>query len=248
VVLVAWTASRLAAAWAQSRRSDVYEAASGLLTLAPRQPQAAELRLLIAALGPTEPDQAKLLASASEITDSARRAALGTQLLALAPERTWLTKLIPGAVDPAAGESAILAAAVADAKRTPAGISEILVIRCLQAGQFELADALIAAADGKRQADLASLPGLLNGKAFAADAPRVSTPRSSNQTLSFHLTNLAGALPTKVIAVQIGISTVPSEQIRRLGTLVAVPLSVSGAQDVNISYDGKLIYAAKLTL
>ena len=248
VVLTAWTASRLSAAWAQSKRSDIYEAASGLLTLAPRHPQAAELRLLIAALGPIEPNQAKLIAIAAEITDASRRATLGKQLLALAPERSSLTMLIPGAVDPAAGESAALAAAIANAKRTPATISEALVIRCLQAGKFDLADALIAAADGKHQTDLAKLPGLLNGEAFTTDATRISTPLSSNQTLSFHLTNLTGALPTKSITVKIGDTEVPNEQIRRLGTLIAVPLRVAGARDISISYDGKVVYAANLTL
>ena len=248
VVLTAWAASRLSAAWAQSRRSDIYEAASGLLTLAPRHPQAAELRLLIAALGPAEPSQPKLIAIAAEITDVSRRAALGKHLLALAPERTALALLIPGAVDPAAGEAAALAAAVANAKRAPASISETLVIRSLQAGRFDLADELIAAVDGKRQADLATLPGLLNGEAFVTDQARVSQPIISAQTLSFHLTNLSGALPTKAIIVNIGDSEVPSDQIRRLGTLIAVPLRVSGARDIRISYDGTVVYAANLTL
>ena len=248
VVLAAWTASRLSAAWAQGRRSDIYEAASGLLTLVPRHPQAAELRLLLAALGPAEPTKAKLIAIAAEITDVSRRATLGRQLRALAPERTMLAMLVPGAVDPADGESAVLAAAVAEAKRAPATISEVLVIRCLQAGKLDLADALIAAAVGKRQTELATLPGLLTGEAFVADNARVSPPVSSNQTLSFHLTNLAGALPTKPIAVTIGGSTLPNELIRRQGTLVSVPLHMSGPQDVSISYDGKLVYAANLTL
>lgn len=156
--------------------------------------------------------------------------------------------LIPGAVDPAAGEAAALAAAVATAKSTPATISAALVIRCLQAGKPDLADALIAAADSTRQTELAKLPGLLNGEAFAGDAARVSPPISSNQTLTFHLTNLVGALPTKAITIKIGDLTVPNEQIRRLGTLIAVPLRVSGAHDISISYDGTVIYAANLTL
>ena len=247
VVLAAWTASRLSAAWAQGKRSDIYEAASGLLTLAPRHPQAAELRLLLAALGPAEPHQAQLSAIAAEITDVARRATLGKHLLALAPERPSLAMLIPGALDPAAGDAA-LAAAVSSAQRAPATISEALVIRCLQAGKFDLVDALIAAADSTRQTDLATLPGLLTGEAFTSDKARISPPLSSNQTLSFHLTNRAGALPTKAITVKIGATEVPSAQIRRFGTLIAVPLRVAGAQDLSISYDGNVVYAANLRL
>ena len=48
--------------------------------------------------------------------------------------------------------------------------------------------------------------------------------------------------------MKIGATEVPSAQIRRFGTLIAVPLRVAGAQDLSISYDGNVVYAANLRL
>lgn len=248
-VLAAWNASRLSAAWAARSRTDVFEAASALLTIAPRHPQADELTLLCAALGPEEPTKAKLIAAAAGIEDVDRRGKLGSHLVAMAPERTSLRMLLPGGGDPAAGAAAALQRQVASGKANPTGINEGLVIACLQAGKADLADEVLAAMpDTAKRAELNRLPDLLDGGAFANDLPRATTPVVAGDTLAFHLSNSAGALPTKAITVKIGTLQVPADQIRRIGTLVSVPIKNRGSQDVDIRYDGKPVFAANLSL
>lgn len=248
-VLGAWHASRLSAAWAARSRSDVFESAGALLTIAPRHPQAGELRLLCAALAPDEPAKGKLIAAAAGVEDVDRRVKLGSHLVAMAPERTALRMLLPGAGDPAAGAAAALQRVVASAKANPTGINEGVVIACLQAGKADLADEVMAAMpDTAKRAELSRLPDLLDGGAFANDLPRATPPVVSGDTLAFHLSNNAGALPTKTITVKIGATTVPADQIRRIGTLVSVPIKNRGSQDVDIRYDGKPVFAANLSL
>lgn len=248
-VLAAWNASRLAAAWTARSRTDVYEAASALLTIAPGHPQAGELRLVVAALAPEEPAKGKLIAAAAGVADVDRRGKLGSHLVAMAPERTSLRMLLPGGGDPAAGAAAVLQRQVASAKANPNGINEGLVIACLQAGKGELADELMAAMpDGARKTELNRLPDLLDGHAFANDLARATPPVVVGDTLAFHLSNNAGALPTKVITVRIGTVQVPATQIQRVGTLVSVPIKNHGSQDVDIGYDGKSVFAANLSL
>jgi hypothetical protein len=71
---------------------------------------------------------------------------------------------------------------------------------------------------------------------------------ATGETLAFHLSNKAGALPTKAITVRIGSVQVPADQIRQVGTLVSVPIKNHGPQDVDIGYDGKSVFAANLSL
>ncbi len=246
-VLGNWAAMRLSAALAAKRPTDLYEAASALLTLVPHHPQAAELRLLTAALAP-DVTTAQLIAAAAAITDIERRNRLGQHLVAMVPERTNLRILLPGGGDATAGEAETIRKLVTSAKLNPASINEGLVIRCLQAGKADAADELIAAMSGPRQAELTKLGDLLDGASFSAAPARISQWAVINSTLAFHLSNAAGAIPTKKIGIRVGRIDIPADQIRRLGTLVMVPLKVSGEQDVTVTYDGKPVFAAKLIL
>lgn len=247
-VLTSWAAMRLSAALAAKSPTDLYEAASALLTLAPRHPQTAELRLLVAALAP-EVTTAQLIAAAAAISDIERRNRLGQHLVAMMPERTSLRILLPGGGDAAAGEAEAVRKLVTAAKLNPASINEGLIIRCLQAGKADAADELVTALPaGPRQADMNKLGDLLDGGSFATSPAHISHWSSIDSTLTFHLSNAAGAIPTRKIGIRVGTIDIPADQIRRLGTLVVVPLKVSGEQDITVTYDGKPVFAAKLTL
>ncbi len=246
-VLAAWAAGRLTAAWLAQRQTDVHEAAGTVLLLAPRHPQAADLALIVTALAPQTPTKADLIKVAAEIPDAERRRWLGRQLLALAPERSEL-RLLDGALDAVAMGDAALAAVVSAAKAAPDAINDGVIITCLQAGKPDLADELIALAPAGRKAALSKLQSLVTGGDFTADPPQISPPVAAGEELTFHLSNRAGALPTGRISVTIGQAEVPSDQVRRQGTLICVPLRVHGQQDLRITYDGALVFAANLGL
>ena len=89
---------------------------------------------------------------------------------------------------------------------------------------------------------------LLGGGDFAKSAPQISTPMIIGGQMSFHLSTAQGALPTAKITVRIGGTDVPAESIRRIGTLITFPLKLNGPQAVTVTYDGKPVYAANLSL
>ena len=246
-VLAAWAAGRLTAAWLAHRRTDVYEAAGTVLLLAPRHPQAADLTLIVTALAPQAPRKAELIKVAAEIPDAERRRWLGRHLLALAPERNEL-RMLGGAVGAVASDDAALDAVVASAKAAPEAITDGAIIACLQAGKPDLADELIALAPVGRKAALSKLQSLVTGGDFTADPAQISPPIAAGEDLTFHLSNRAGALPTGRITVTIGQTEIPSDQVRRQGTLICVPLRVRGRQDLRITYDGAVVFAANLGL
>ncbi len=246
-VLTTWAAMRLSAALAAQRPTDLYEAASALQTLVPKHPQAAELRLIIAATAP-DSTTAQLIASAAAISDIERRNRLGQHLVAMLPERTALRILLPGGGNAATGEAETIKRLATTAKLKPSSINEGLIIRCLQAGKADVADELVAVMSGPRQSDFAKFGDLLNGASFATAPARISHWTSINSVLAFHLSNAAGAIPTKKITVRIGTWEVPPDLLRRQGTLMTVPLKTVGEQDVTVTYDGKPVFAAKITL
>lgn len=247
-VLAAWAASRLSAAFAAKQPDDVWQAACMLLTLAPKHPQSPELLVISAGLAPTGVNKSILIAAIAAIIDRERCQRLGVALLTLRPERNELRLLLPGASDPATESANALARLVAIVKTTPDKINEGAVIRCLQAGKTDLADELTAVAPATKQLTFTQLSELLNGGDFAKSAAQISPPMIIGGQLSFHLSTAQGALPTAKIAVRIGTADVPTEAIRRIGTLISVPLKVNGPQPVTVSYDGKPVYAANLSL
>jgi hypothetical protein len=95
---------------------------------------------------------------------------------------------------------------------------------------------------------LSKLQGLVTGGDFTADPAQISPPIAAGEDLTFHLSNRAGALPTGRITVTIGQTEIPSDQVRRQGTLICVPLRVRGRQDLRITYDGAVVFAANLGL
>jgi hypothetical protein len=248
-VLATWTATRLSAAFAAKRPDDVWQAASVLLTLAPKHPQAPELSVICAGLAPSCVAKSALIAAVAAISDRERSERLGVALLTLRPERNELRVLLPGGItDPATEAANALARAVAILKAKPATIHEGAIIRCLQADKPDLADELIAAAPATAQATFSTMTGLLDGDSFAAAPAQVSPPVVVANQLSFQLSNALGALPTKKISIRIGTTEVPSDAIVRFGTLITLPLKINGSQDVTISYDGKPVFAANLSL
>ena len=248
-VLASWAATRLAAAFAAKQPDDVWQAASMLLTLAPKHPQAPELLVITAGLAPSGVAKAALIAAVAAITDRERCERLGVALLSLRPERGELRLLLPGGVtDPATEAANALARLVATLKAKPATIHEGALIRCLQAGKTDLADELTAVAPPAVQTTLTEMGDLLDGASFASAAAQISLPVVVANQLSFHLSNAHGALPSKTIGVRIDTTNVPSDVIRRLGTLITVPLKVNGPHAVTISYDGKPVFAANLSL
>jgi hypothetical protein len=248
-VLATWAATRLSAAFAAKRPDDVWQAASTLLTLAPKHPQAPELLVICAGLAPTGVAKPALIAAVAALSDRERSERLGVALLTLRPERNELRVLLPGGVsDPATEAANALAREVAILKSKPAMIHEGAIIRCLQANKPDLADELIAAAPATAQATYSAMTGLLDGDSFDNAPAQVSPPVVVAGQLSFHLSNALGALPRKKITIRIGTTEVPSEAIVRFGTLITVPLKINGSQDVTISYDGKPVFAANLSL
>lgn len=246
-VLANWAAMRLSAALAAQSPTDLYEAASALQTLAPRHPQAAELRLLIAAVAP-DSTTAQIIAAAAGITDIERRNRLGQHLVAMLPERTALRILLPGGGDAHVSEAETIRKLATAAKLNPTSINEGLIIRCLQAGKADTADELVAAMAEPRKSEFAQFNELLSGASMTTFPAQISQWSALNSLLAFHLSNAAGALPTKKIVIRIGNYEVPPDLIRRQGTLISVPLKVTGEQDVTVMYDGKPIFAAKIPL
>ena len=247
-VLAAWAATRLAAGFAAKSSDDVFQAASMLLTLAPKHPQAAELLVITAGLAPSGISKAALISAIAAITDRDRCESLGIALLNLRPERNELRLLLPGVHDPATESANALARLVAIVKATPEKINEGAVIRCLQAGKNDLADELVAVAPATKQQTLTQLGDLVDGGGFATESAQISPPNIVAGQLSFHLSNANGALPTGKIAIRIGTTDLPAEAIRRLGTLITVPLKINGMQAVTVTYDGKPVYAANVSL
>lgn len=247
-VLAAWAASRLSAAFAAKQPDDVWQAACMLLMLVPKHEQAPELLVISAGLAPTGVNKPALIAAIAAITDRERCQRLGVGLLTMRPERNELRLLMPGNSDPAIESANALARLVAILKATPEQINEGAVIRCLQAGKMDLADELTAAAPAAKQPPLTRMSDLLNGGDFARSAPQISTPMIIAGQLSFHLSTANGALPTAKITVRIGTTDVPNEAIRRIGTLITVSLKVNGPQPVTVTYDGKPVYAANVSL
>ncbi len=248
-VLATWATTRLAAAFAAKQADDVWQAASMLLTLAPKHPQAPELLVITAGLAPAGAAKAALIAAIVAIPDRERCERLGVALLSLRPERSELRLLLPGGVsDPATEAANALARLVATLKAKPATIHEGALIRCLQAGKTDLADELTSVAPPATKPSLVAMGDLLDGGGFASAAAQISSPVVIANQLSFHLSNALGALPTKTIAVRIDTTDLPTDAIRRLGTLITVPLKVNGPHAVTISYDGKPVFAANLSL
>ena len=247
-VLAAWAATRLAAAFAAKQPDDVWQSACMLLTLAPKHPQKPELLVISAGLDPTGVNKPALIAAIATINDRERSQRLGVALLSVRPERNELRLLLPGAGNPATESANALARLVAIVKATPDKINEGAVIRCLQAGKMDLADELIAVAPAAKQPALTQLSDLLGGGDFAKSAPQISTPMIIGGQMSFHLSTAQGALPTAKITVRIGTTEVPAETIRRIGTLITLPLKANGPQAVTVTYDGKPVYAANLSL
>jgi hypothetical protein len=240
-VLAAWGVSRLQAAWQAGSRSDVVAAASLLLTVAPHHPQAAELQVLVAALGPNAPTKGAFITLASAIPDTARRQALGQRLIALAPERTIIQILNAGATHDD-GSDPQLSGLVAAALAQPETIREGLVIRCLQAGNPGLAERLANAKPA-----MAALLAPLSDKPWPASSGiRITTPQVMGDQIAFHFSNAAGALPRTTPQVSIGKVPVAPNDIRRIGTLILVPWRSFGAQVIIVRYQDKDIFAAEV--
>lgn len=247
-LLAEWAASRLAAGFAAQKPDDVWAAASMLLTLAPRHPQAAELEIIVAGLAPNGVDKPRLIAVAGTLSDIKRRGQLGVALLTLRPERNQLRMLLPMAGNVAAENESALNTLVSAVKTAPETIHEGVIIRCLQAGKPSLVDELIAVASAERKLAFQHLGDLTDGGGITAETAHITTPIVVGGRLSFHLSTTSGALPIKRVGITIGKFGLPDDAIRHLGTLVSAKLEFQGPQSLTITYDGKPVFAANVSL
>lgn len=240
-------ALRLRTAWSAGRGEEIRASASALALLAPRHPQAPELRLIAACFDPIAATRGNLNGIENRISDQQRRTTLATWMLPFAPAaNTAAISLVArsGADDPAAALRLRLDAEARSAEGTAA--PDATILRCLLAQYDPLADRLIARLPADRKAVFTPLRSSAEQPA-AGDALRIAGPWTRGGLIACQLGSGAGVPTRAVVTIAIDGREVPADHIRRWGTLVWAECDKSGAADVVIRLAGKPLFSSRLT-
>jgi hypothetical protein len=252
------------AAWLAGDGEAIRRSAGPLLLMAPTEPDAPRLRLILTALGPTV-DASALHAAGGSIGNLDERLALIRALLRLAPVKAQdqLISLIPPERQlPEEQEAALLGTTTpleqqvqkVLASPTPAALRALLD-RALQAGRTDLAKQLLAKLPADAQqpvlVQLATADGDLDALIhLLGEQPelqlRISPVVVAGGHAAFHLATSSGLVPRTGIQIRLAGKEVDPARLQRLASLVVVDLGAT-AGALEVRYGQKVVASAQVT-
>jgi len=252
------------AAWQTGKASELRAPLAALAMLHPHHPEAPAIRAVLAAVNP-DCDKFRALDALSLLGD--KRIAWARRLAVLVPSRaTLFLTLIPSdqrtddenqQINIGGAQGEPLKTLV---ERTLASPGEAAVvtafIRCIREGELDLADKLVEKAPEGTKQDLQLALAYQRGDFLTVGKldpkrtdlkPQITVPIGRPGSMSFHLSSLAGLIPTVGgLDIRIDSQRVAPDRIKRFGSLVMVEFKGTGDFMLEVRIGETVVFAGKV--